>query len=71
VGVSNDERKKFLMGMVIDHNNHILKSHWLDGKWNCHIDHLLYTLVVQMNQYYLNWHKRQIIGFKGLDLADD
>jgi hypothetical protein len=24
-----------------------------------------------MNQYYLNWHKRQIVRFEGLDLAGD
>jgi hypothetical protein len=51
--------------------HHVLKSHWLDGKQNCCIDHLLYILVVQMNQYYLNQHERQIIRFKGLDLAGD
>src|SRR6267142_1672484 len=27
------------------------------------------TLVVYMNQYYLNRHERQIVGFEGLDLA--
>jgi hypothetical protein len=24
-----------------------------------------------MNQYYLNWHERQIVGLEGLDLAGD
>src|SRR6266850_539037 len=55
--------------LISSRYHHGLKSHWLDGKWNRHIDHILYTLVVHMNQYYLNRHERQIIGFEGLDLA--
>src|SRR6267142_1730704 len=55
--------------LISSRYHHVLKSYWLDGKWNRHIDHILYTLVVYMNQYYLNWHERQIVGFEGLDLA--
>src|SRR6267142_1162524 len=55
--------------LISSRYHHVLKSHWLDGKRNCHIDYILYTLVVHMNQYYLNRHERQIVGFEGLDLA--
>src|SRR6267142_2692711 len=55
--------------LISSRYHHVLKSHWLDGKRNRRIDHILYTLVVHMNQYYLNRHKRQIVGFEGLDLA--
>src|SRR6267142_916271 len=55
--------------LISSRYHHVLKSHWLDGKRNRRIDHILYTLVVHMNQYYLNRHERQIVGFEGLDLA--
>src|SRR6267142_3931581 len=55
--------------LISSRYHHVLKSHWLDGKRNCCIDHILYTLVVHMNQYYLNQHERQIVRFEGLDLA--
>src|SRR6266850_1103799 len=55
--------------LISSRYHHVLKSHWLDGKWNRRIDHILYTLVVHMNQYYLNRHERQIVRFEGLDLA--
>jgi hypothetical protein len=49
--------------------HHILKTHWLDSKCNQQIDCIIYTLVQNLDPYYLNQHKRQTIGFKGLDLA--
>src|SRR5882672_7961544 len=55
--------------LISSRYHHVLKSHWLDGKRNRCIDHILYTLVVYMNQYYLNQHGRQIIRFEGLDLT--
>jgi hypothetical protein len=41
----------------------------LDSKWNHHIDHVMYTLVLYMDLYYQSWHARQSVGLEGPDLA--
>ena len=50
--------------------HYVLKTHWLDGKWNCHIDYVIYMLVLYMDPYYQSWHTWQSIGLEGLDLAE-
>jgi hypothetical protein len=45
-----------------------LKSHWLDGKCNWCIDHLVHTLVNSMEPDYQAWHRRQIVGLEGPNL---
>jgi hypothetical protein len=47
----------------------VLKSHWLDGKRQCRIDHVLVKLVTGMVTYYKNRHNRQIVGLNRKDLA--
>jgi hypothetical protein len=47
----------------------VLKSHWLDGKCQRQIDHVIVTLVMGMVTYYENRHNRQIVGLNGKDLA--
>lgn len=47
----------------------MLKSKWLDRKWNHHADHLLHTLVTVVIPSYTIRHVRQELGFEGLNLA--
>jgi hypothetical protein len=47
----------------------VLKSHWLDGKRQRRIDHVIVTLVKGMVLYYENRHSRQFVGLNGKDLA--
>ena len=47
----------------------MLKSHWLYGKHQRRIDHIIVTLVTGMVGYYKNKHSRQIVGLDGKDLA--
>ena len=47
----------------------MLKLHWLDGKCQCRIDHIIVTLVKGMVPYYENRHSRQNVGLNGKDLA--
>ena len=46
-----------------------MKSHFLDGKRNRRIDHVINVLVENMVPYYQNRHARQIVGLEGPDLA--
>jgi hypothetical protein len=48
----------------------MLKTHWLDGKQNQWINHILFTLVMEMVQYYKARHEHQEVGIKGLDLTE-
>ena len=48
----------------------MLKSKWLEGKHNRHVDHLIYTLVMVMLPSYENCHNRQKLGFDSPDLAN-
>ena len=48
----------------------MLKSKWLEGKHNRHVDHLIHTLVVVLLPSYANRHDRQELGFDGPDLAN-
>ncbi|KAI0252856.1 hypothetical protein BJV78DRAFT_1153479 [Lactifluus subvellereus] len=57
--------------MLIEAYHHVLKSHWLDGKRNRHIDCIIYTLVNYMVPYYQTWHMRQVVGLEGPDLAGE
>ena len=47
----------------------MLKSHWLYGKCQRQIDHIIMMLVKGMVEYYKDRHGRQIIGLDGKDLA--
>ncbi|KAH9962585.1 hypothetical protein BC827DRAFT_1087020, partial [Russula dissimulans] len=48
--------------------HHVLKSHWLDGKRNQRIDHLIHMLVEGMIPYYETRHLREVVGLEGPDL---
>jgi hypothetical protein len=48
--------------------HHVLKSRWLDGKRNCHLDHIVFTLVKSADPYYQFRHERQEAGLDGLNL---
>ncbi len=50
--------------------HHVLKSIWLDGKRNQHMDHLVHTLVVEFILDLEMCHKRQELGMNGGDLAE-
>ena len=47
----------------------MLKTHWLDGKRQRRIDHVIVMLVRGMVPSYEDKHKRQIFGLNGKDLA--
>jgi hypothetical protein len=47
----------------------VLKLHWLDGKCQCQINHIIVTLVTGMVTYYENRHNRQIVGLNRKDLV--
>ncbi len=49
----------------------MLKTHWLDGKRQRRIDHVIVTLVKGMVPYYENRHNRQIVGLNGKDLTTE
>ena len=42
---------------------------WLDCKWNCHADHLIYILKEEMLPYYEPCHNSQELGFNDSNLA--
>ena len=46
----------------------MLKSHWLDGKCQHQIDHVIVTLVKGMVPYYEHRHSHQIVSLNGKDL---
>ena len=46
----------------------MLKSRWLDGKRNHHLDHIVFTLVKSADPYYRFRHERQEAGLDGLNL---
>ena len=50
--------------------HHVLKSRWLEGKWNHQADHLIHTLVTVMLPSYVIHHIHQELGFEGLNLAN-
>ena len=50
--------------------HHQLKSHWLDGKQNRRMDHLIYALVSDMLPNYVACCDSQDLGFKGPNLAE-
>ena len=47
----------------------MLKSHWLDGKRQRWIDHVIVMLVMGMVTYYENRHNHQIVGLNRKDLV--
>ena len=49
--------------------HHQLKSHWLDGKQNQRMDHLIYALVSNMLPHYVARCDSQDLGLKGPNLA--
>ena len=48
----------------------MLKSHWLDGKRNRQIDHIISTLVNEMVPHYKARHERQSVGVEGPNLVE-
>jgi hypothetical protein len=48
----------------------VLKTHWLDRKQNQQIDHILFTLVMEMVPHYKARHECQEVGIEGLDLTE-
>jgi hypothetical protein len=48
----------------------VLKSIWLEGKRNWHVDHLIYTLVIEFLSDLEFCHKRQELGMDGPNLAE-
>jgi hypothetical protein len=54
----------------ISRYHHVLKTHWLDGKRNRRIDHIIATLVDGMVPYYEARHERQSVGVEGADLVE-
>ena len=48
----------------------MLKSIWLEGKRNQHVDHLVHMLVVEFIPDLKMCHKRQELGMNGRDLAE-
>src|SRR5258708_26465923 len=50
--------------------HHVLKSIWLEGKRNWHVDHLVHMLVVEFIPDLKMCHKRQELGMHGGDLAE-
>jgi hypothetical protein len=47
----------------------VLKSHWLYGKHQRWIDHIIVMLVNEMVSYYEDRHKHQIVGLNRKDLT--
>jgi hypothetical protein len=47
----------------------VLKSHWLYGKRQCWIDHVIVMLVKGMVEYYKDRHSHQIVGLDRKDLT--
>ena len=45
-----------------------MKTHYLNGKRNRHVDHIVKTLVKDLMSNVSNLHKRQVAGLEGLDL---
>ena len=50
--------------------HHVLKSGWLDGKRNQHMDHLIHVLVREFIPGVEHRHKRQSLGMEGPNLAE-
>jgi hypothetical protein len=50
--------------------HHVLKSIWLEGKRNQHVDHLIHTLVMGFLLDLEICHKQQTLGMEGLNLAE-
>ena len=49
--------------------HHVLKFMWLDRKQNWHVDHLIYTLVVNLLPYHETCHNSQELRFSSSNLA--
>ena len=56
--------------LCLSRYHHQLKSKWLGGKRNQHIDHLIHVLIVDMLPDYVACYHSQMLGFKGPDLAE-
>lgn len=54
--------------MVKHRWHHVLKSKFLEGKHNHHLDHLLHVLLDLVVPYYIGRSRRQEFGFEGPDL---
>ncbi|KAH9000048.1 hypothetical protein EDB92DRAFT_1756184, partial [Lactarius akahatsu] len=71
-GIARKNRTIFQEGdtnMLIEVYHHVLKSKWLEGKRNCHVDYLIHRLVILMLLDYESKHNCWEKGFEGPDLA--
>jgi hypothetical protein len=48
----------------------VLKSKWLEGKRNWHMDHLIHMLVMEFIPDLEICHKQQTLGMEGLNLVE-
>ena len=60
----------FITKLYISSYHHVLKSIWLDGKRNWHMDHLIHMLVKEFLSEAEHRHKRQSLRMEGLNLAE-
>ncbi|KAF5332003.1 hypothetical protein D9611_008883 [Ephemerocybe angulata] len=54
--------------MLVEAWHHLLKGKFMQGKRNCRMDHLIYTLVRQAMPHFIQRHFTQEHGFAGGDL---
>ena len=58
---------KLTLHMIFNSWHHLLKGKFLEGKHNCHMDHLMHTLVQDIVPFYRAKNSQKEWGFKGLD----
>ncbi|KAJ7051026.1 hypothetical protein C8F01DRAFT_925647, partial [Mycena amicta] len=56
--------------MLVEAWHHVLKSMFLHGRRNRRLDHLLHILVESVIPHYALKHRRQQLGFQGIDLEE-
>jgi hypothetical protein len=55
---------------VILRYHHVIKTHWMEGKRNRWIDHIIDMFVNGLEPYYSARHKRQSVDIEGADLVE-
>ncbi|KAJ7238876.1 hypothetical protein C8J57DRAFT_978469, partial [Mycena rebaudengoi] len=69
--VFRTDRGIFEMGdtnMLVESWHHLLKGHFLEGKRNRRLDHLIHVLYDIAIPHFIARHRRQEMGFEGPDL---
>ncbi|KAJ6556897.1 hypothetical protein B0H10DRAFT_1718333, partial [Mycena sp. CBHHK59/15] len=69
--IFHKDRHIFELGdtnMLVESWHHLLKGTFLEGKWNCHLDHLIHVLYNVAIPHFIACHQRQAMGFEGPDL---